>query len=93
MRTTTVEIDHRVQEYAESYFGLTQNRTSVVEDAVTFVQRAAQERSKYDYIIHDVFTGGAEPVDLFTAEFITGLRNLLKPDGVVAIVGFFLPRL
>jgi hypothetical protein len=33
-----------------------------------------------------VFTGGAEPVDLFTLEFLQGLGDLLKPDGVIAIV-------
>ena len=40
----------------------------------------------YDYIIHDVFTGGAEPLDLFTVEFLTDLASLLDPDrGVIAI--------
>jgi hypothetical protein len=32
------------------------------------------------------FTGGAEPVDLFTTEFLTGLSDLLKPDGAIAVV-------
>ena len=41
---------------------------------------------KFDYIVHDVFTGGAEPVDLFTVEFISNLKALLTPNGVVAIV-------
>lgn len=45
---------------------------------------------KYDYIVHDVFTGGAEPVDLFTETFIRSLSYLLKPDGVIAIVGILL---
>ncbi|KAJ4331385.1 hypothetical protein N0V85_009957, partial [Neurospora sp. IMI 360204] len=40
---------------------------------------------QFDYIIHDVFTGGAEPVALFTYEFLQNLNSLLKPDGVVAI--------
>lgn len=47
---------------------------------------AGPEQYSYDYIIHDVFTGGAEPVPLFTEGFLAGLRDLLKPDGVVAIV-------
>lgn len=58
-------------------------------DAVTFVNKAVEvetERSKYNYIIHDVFTGGAEPVALFTQEFLQGLSLLLKTDGVIAIV-------
>ena len=31
---------------------------------------------------------GAEPIELFTQEFLEGLSNLLKPDGVIAIVGY-----
>lgn len=43
------------------------------------------ERKIYDYIIHDVFTGGAEPVELFTEEFLRGLSDSLSIDGVIAI--------
>lgn len=71
------------------YFSLPQNHTSVIGDAIKVVrdmQKAKEMRNRYDYIIHDVFTGGAEPIDLFTREFIKGLSDLLKPDGVVAIV-------
>lgn len=46
------------------------------------VERAAT----FDYIIHDVFTGGAEPIDLFTEEFLLSLNAMLKPSGVIAIV-------
>lgn len=46
----------------------------------------AEGVEKFDYIVHDVFTGGAEPVDLFTVEFISNLKALLTPNGVVAIV-------
>jgi spermidine synthase len=84
IRTTTVEIDPLVHEYATTYFGLGANHTSVIEDAVAFAGRAGRDR--YDFIVHDVFTGGAEPVDLFTHEFIIALKRLLKPDGAIAIV-------
>ncbi len=56
----------------------------MIEDAVAFAGRAGRDR--YDFIVHDVFTGGAEPVDLFTHEFIIALKRLLKPDGAIAIV-------
>ncbi|KAF2215121.1 hypothetical protein CERZMDRAFT_35526 [Cercospora zeae-maydis SCOH1-5] len=39
----------------------------------------------YDYIIHDVFTGGAEPLSLFTTQFLQNLRNLLTPNGAIAL--------
>ena len=71
------------------YFALPTNHTSIIEDAARFVDRArlaSSEHHSYNYIIHDVFTGGAEPASLFTQEFIQGLSDLLKPEGVVAIV-------
>ncbi|KAI9820063.1 MAG: hypothetical protein M1826_001053 [Phylliscum demangeonii] len=86
VNTTIVEIDPIVHAYAVQYFGLPPNQTTVIEDAVTFTERAGRERRKYDFVIHDVFTGGAEPANLFTLEFIRGLRRLLKPNGVIAIV-------
>lgn len=87
--TTIVEIDPVVYEFAIQYFHLPSNHTSVIDDAMYFVGKAlaaGPEQYSYDYIIHDVFTGGAEPVSLFTEGFLAGLRDLLKPEGVVAIV-------
>lgn len=89
IQTTIVEIDPVVHQYATQYFNLPTNHTAVIQDAVTFVDRlhrTRQDGGKYDYIIHDVFTGGAEPLELFTKEFLEALSYLLAPDGVIAIV-------
>ena len=78
-----------VIDFAKKYFNLAQNHTSIIGDAVDFVsdmQTPFPNRKMYDYIIHDVFTGGAEPIDLFTREFLMDLRELLSSEGVVAIV-------
>ncbi|TKA66146.1 hypothetical protein B0A49_08210 [Cryomyces minteri] len=48
-------------------------------------QTEASGAEVYDYIVHDVFTGGAEPLALFTTSFLTDLRALLSQHGVVAI--------
>ncbi|KAI9861099.1 MAG: hypothetical protein M1813_005528 [Trichoglossum hirsutum] len=85
INTTIVEIDPVVYEFAQQYFGLPPNHTAVLEDAVTFVAAAQRHGPRYNYIIHDVFTGGAEPAALFTVDFIAGLRDLLLPNGVIAI--------
>ncbi|KAI4273911.1 MAG: hypothetical protein L6R38_006238, partial [Xanthoria sp. 2 TBL-2021] len=82
--TTIIEIDPTVHDFATRYFNLPSNHTPIIEDAVVFVDRTKHQR-KYDYIIHDVFTGGAEPIDLFTLEFLTGLKDMLTADGVIAI--------
>lgn len=86
VNTTILEIDPVVHGFAVKYFALPQNHSYLIGDAVTAVRSAnSSEADSYDYIIHDVFTGGAEPVELFTTEFLSGLQMLLKPDGVIAI--------
>lgn len=101
INTTVVEIDSGVYRLASKYFDLPKNHTSVIDDAIAFVEHrvdeqknekevgskhgASQHLGVYDYIIHDVFTGGAEPASLFTREFIQGLGDLLAPSGVIAI--------
>jgi hypothetical protein len=86
INTTIVELDPVVHAYATRYFALSPNHTAVIDDAVAYVDRTSRSNPlSYDYIIHDVFTGGAEPVALFTKEFLTGLYDLLTDDGVVAI--------
>ena len=86
INTTIVEIDPVVHAFATKYFALPTNHNAVIEDAVSYASAQAQTGAQYDYIVHDVFTGGAEPVDLFTLEFLTDLHSLLKPGGVIAIV-------
>ncbi|UPK96148.1 hypothetical protein LCI18_007083 [Fusarium solani-melongenae] len=83
--TTVVEIDPVVHEFAQKYFSMRQNNPPAIADAVSYTANLVNQSKSYDYIVHDVFTGGAEPVDLFTLEFLQGLGALLKPDGVIAI--------
>ncbi|KAF2646300.1 hypothetical protein P280DRAFT_464547 [Massarina eburnea CBS 473.64] len=86
INTTIVELDPVVHHYATKYFNLKPNHTAVIDDAVAYVaDKAPTNPGSFDYIIHDVFTGGAEPVQLFTSEFLQGLHALLSNDGVVAI--------
>ncbi|KAI4916879.1 hypothetical protein J4E90_003383 [Alternaria incomplexa] len=86
INTTIVELDPVVHYYATKYFALDPNHTAVIDDATAYVaQKSVSAPGSFDYIIHDVFTGGAEPVYLFTTEFMQGLYDLLKPEGFVAI--------
>lgn len=93
--TTVVEIDPVVHEFASKYFAFPANHTAVIDNAVTYTASLAETGPQFDYIVHDVFTGGAEPVDLFTLEFLQGLNTLLRPGGVIAIVSapLFFPSL
>ncbi|TVY46767.1 Polyamine aminopropyltransferase [Lachnellula occidentalis] len=85
IKTTIVEIDPVVHEYATKYFALPPDHIAVIADAVSYADTVARSGEQYDYVVHDVFTGGAEPVELFTVEFIQDLRSILKPSGVIAI--------
>jgi hypothetical protein len=86
INTTIVELDPVVHHYATKYFSLSPNHTAVIDDATSYVaQKSVSNPGSFNMIIHDVFTGGAEPVYLFTTEFMTGLYNLLTADGAVAI--------
>ncbi|KAG9377773.1 Spermine/spermidine synthase family protein [Pyrenophora tritici-repentis] len=86
LNTTIVELDPVVHYYATKYFNLSPKHTAVIDDATAYVARTSVSApGSFDYIMHDVFTGGAEPVYLFTTEFMQGLYDLLKDDGVVAI--------
>jgi spermidine synthase len=85
--TTVVEIDPVVHDFAMKYFRLPTNHTAVIEDAAGYAAKTANDTTqRFDYIVHDVFTGGAEPIDLFTLEFLTDLHTLLNPHGVIVIV-------
>lgn len=93
VETDVVELDPVVYDYAKKYFGLMPNHTAYIEDALSFVKRESnnvENKKQYEFILHDVFTGGAVPASLFTAEFLTELRSLLTDDGVIAIVGLSL---
>lgn len=90
--TTIVEIDPVVHDYAVRYFNLPPTKT-IIEDAVHYTGLLAKlDMVKYDYIVNDVFTGGAEPVELFTLEFLQNLFTILNPGGVIAIVSLKKPQ-
>ncbi|GAA5844544.1 hypothetical protein JCM9279_006342 [Rhodotorula babjevae] len=84
---TLVELDPAVYEFARDYFGVGEDVQAgevVLEDAVRWVERQDGDKL-FDYIIHDVFTGGAVPTQLFLLPFLSHLGALLHPSGVVAL--------
>lgn len=84
-----VEIDPTVVLYAQTYFHF--RPTNVyVEDAQLFLKRARLQvsngtRGKYDYIIHDVFTGGAVPLGLISRTVLSNIADILTPSGILAL--------
>jgi hypothetical protein len=80
---TIVEIDPMVYSYAVKYFGLTDTGPVILQDARQYLR---DSNETFEYIVHDIFTGGAMPLQLLTAEAWHDVRRHLKPEGVVAIV-------
>lgn len=63
-----MEFDPAVYFAARHYFYLPEPNAVFLQDANEFVQRCAERKKeeKFDYVIHDVFTGGAVAGELFT---------------------------
>lgn len=88
VNTTVVEIDPIVYRYARDYFGLPEPNQVVIEDARVWLERqhSLSEDEKYDYVVHDCFSGGGVPGHIFTDEFWKKLKSVMKVDGIIAVV-------
>jgi spermidine synthase len=87
-RIDVVEIDRGVFEMAKRYLYYKPTaRTRVhIEDAFKFVTRAADAQAppQYNVIWVDCFDAKHIPAHLMTDRFVTGLRRILAPKGVLA---------
>ena len=85
--TDTIEIDPAVADAARRWFDFAPTGLFLVGDARHEIKRLD---AHYDLIIHDCFTGGAEPTHLLTQEMMTELVPLLNESGILALnyVGF-----
>ncbi|KAJ2616797.1 hypothetical protein H4S08_000633 [Coemansia sp. RSA 1365] len=84
VRVDVVEIDPAVYDAAVRFFNLPRNLNAVhLMDGRRFIDEAPTET--YDYVVHDVFTGGSVPASLFSQSAVTQLRRILKPDGILAM--------
>jgi spermidine synthase len=79
---TGVEIDSKVIELANTYFGLDEitNLKVVIDDAFEFVLKT---KEKYDLIIIDIFQDTAMPNFLFQDFFINRINFLLNVNGFI----------
>ncbi|KAF9896083.1 hypothetical protein BX616_008174, partial [Lobosporangium transversale] len=78
-----VEIDPVVANYATQYFDWPQPHRLFIQDGRQFIKDAPE--GEYDYVIHDVFTGGGVPPQLFSLEALYDIQRIMKPDGVLAL--------
>lgn len=85
-RVDTVEIDPAVLNVAQRYFGYrTDPRQQVhLDDGRAFVERALARGERYDLVMLDAFDETYIPPHLLTRQFISQVRSLLTPGGVLA---------
>ncbi|KAJ2778623.1 hypothetical protein GGI15_004123 [Coemansia interrupta] len=84
VRVDVVEIDPAVHRAAVEFFGLPRALNAVhLRDARGFIDDAPA--AAYDYVVHDVFTGGSVPAALFSREAVAQLRRIMRPAGVLAM--------
>ncbi|MEW5675425.1 fused MFS/spermidine synthase [Flavobacterium enshiense] len=81
-KITGVELDSRVIEIANQYFGLNKipNVEVVIDDAFEYVLKT---KEKYDLIIIDIFQDTTMPNFLFEDFFINRINFLLKVNGFI----------
>ncbi|KAK9383676.1 uncharacterized protein V2V93DRAFT_362467 [Kockiozyma suomiensis] len=96
--TDVVELDSNVLQYAVQFFDFPINQSRVtICDGRHFIHSLAhtlrheplvaekEALRHYDYIIHDVFAGGAVAPELFTSETWDDVRQIMAPDGVLVV--------
>lgn len=90
-----VEIDAAVTRVAKRFFGFVDGpamRVSEVDGRV-YVKRAGREGLKYDVILLDAFDHEYIPEHLLTKEFLSEVKALLAPGGVLVANTFSSSRL
>jgi SAM-dependent methyltransferase len=82
VQSDVVEIDPEIIRLARTHFGFRETGKVFAEDARTLIRRL---ETRYDFIVHDAFTGGAVPEHLLSLEVLERLKRLLLPGGVLCL--------
>jgi spermidine synthase len=90
-----VEIDPAVVGVAQQYFGFrTDERVHLtVQDGRAYVRQALRASKHYELIMLDAYEHQYIPEHMLTREFLTEVRSLLQPGGLVAANTFSSSRL
>jgi len=80
--TDAMEIDPLVAQAAKEHFNFRSSGDLILGDARYHIRHSD---NSYDWIIHDTFTGGSEPIHLMTREMFLAIRERLRPGGIMAL--------
>lgn len=92
---TNIEIDPAVVKVAREYFNFIENDHVItkITDGRIFIKRAGLKNQQYDWIILDAFNGEYIPEHLMTKEFLTEVKSVLSPNGILAANTFSISKL
>lgn len=76
------ELDERMKEVAEKYFGLPERVHVAIDDARHYIRSC---KKKYDLIVLDMYRGEEIPSHCFSTEAFGDMRRLLNKGGKIAI--------
>ncbi|HEY4972601.1 MAG TPA: fused MFS/spermidine synthase, partial [Steroidobacteraceae bacterium] len=81
-----VEIDPAVVDVAQQYFGFRPDERIhlTVQDGRAYVRQALRAGKRYELIMLDAYEHQYIPEHMLTREFLTEVRSLLQPAGIVA---------
>lgn len=78
-----IELDNRVPEIAESWFGFNAKTANlVIDDARHYMYNTDK---KYDLVIMDMVNGEVQPSHVFTKEGLLEMKSVLKSDALVIV--------
>ncbi|HLP10780.1 MAG TPA: fused MFS/spermidine synthase [Flavobacteriales bacterium] len=79
------ELDARMYDMAQNYFGLSNKVKVTIDDARHFINVCEK---KYDVIIFDTFKGEEAPNHVLTTESLQKIKVMLNPGGLVFVNSF-----
>lgn len=82
MDVTAVELDKRIVEVAQKYFGLS-NKLNIIQDDARHA--LYQLKGKYDIIVMDMFNGEVASPHVLSLEFFAKLKTMLNSGGFIFI--------
>lgn len=87
LQIDTVELDPAVILMAKRFFNFKPDESNQAfsEDGRMFVRKKIRSGASYDLIVLDAFERDHVPEHLLTKEFMTQLKTLLTPDGILAV--------
>jgi spermidine synthase len=91
----SVEIDPAVVRVAQKYFGFHADEHLHVteQDGRVYVRQAVRAGRRYDLVMLDAYDNQYIPEHMLTREFLTEVRSLLQPGGILAANTFSQSRL